>query len=150
MRTLATRVLLAAVAVAFAATAMATSGSASAPKTSSIAAAKSRFGTILFDGRGFVLYAFTRDTHGQSACSGACAKAWPPYIVTGRLIGRAGIAAGRLATVRRSDGSRQVTYAGRPLYYYVGDRKPRQILCQNVSEFGGLWLVVRPNGTVVR
>lgn len=150
MRTLATRVLLAAVAVAFAATAMATSGSASAPKTSSIAAAKSRFGTILFDGRGFVLYAFTRDTHGQSACSGACAKAWPPYIVTGKLIGRAGIAAGRLATVRRSDGSRQVTYAGRPLYYYVGDRKPRQILCQNVSEFGGLWLVVRPNGTVVR
>ena len=129
---------------------MATSGSASAPKTSSIAAAKSRFGTILFDGRGFVLYAFTRDTHGQSACSGACAKAWPPYIVTGKLIGRAGIAAGRLATVRRSDGSRQVTYAGRPLYYYVGDRKPRQILCQNVSEFGGLWLVVRPNGTVVR
>ncbi len=150
MRTLATRVLLAAIAVAFAATAMATSGSASAPKTSSIAAAKSRFGTILFDGRGFVLYAFTRDTHGQSACSGACAKAWPPYIVTGKLIGRAGIAAGRLATVRRSDGSRQVTYAGRPLYYYVGDRKPRQILCQNVSEFGGLWLVVRPNGTVVR
>lgn len=150
MRPLATRVALAAVALAFAATAMATSGSASAPKTSSIAAAKSRFGTILFDGRGFVLYAFTRDTHGRSACSGACAKAWPPYIVTGKLIGRAGIAAGRLATVRRSDGSRQVTYAGRPLYYYVGDRKPRQILCQNVSEFGGLWLVVRPNGTVIR
>ena len=150
MRTLATRVALAAVALAFAATAMATSGSPSAPKASSIAAAKSRFGTILFDGRGFVLYAFTRDTHGRSACSGACAKAWPPYLVTGKLIGRAGIAAERLATIRRSDGSRQATYAGRPLYYYVGDRQPRQILCQNVSEFGGLWLVVRPNGTVVR
>ena len=37
-----------------------------------------------------------------------------------------------------------------PLYYYVGDRRPRQILCQNVSEFGGVWLVVRPNGTLVR
>jgi predicted lipoprotein with Yx(FWY)xxD motif len=129
---------------------MATNGSASAPKISSVAAAKSQFGTILFDGRGFVLYAFTRDTRGRSACSGACAKAWPPYIVTGKLIGRAGIAAERLATIRRSDGSRQATYAGKPLYYYVGDRKPRQILCQNVSEFGGLWLVVRPNGTVVR
>jgi|SRR6185312_4386740 len=150
MRTLATRVALAAAALAFAATAMATDGSASAPKTSSVAAAKSRFGTILFDGRGFVLYAFTRDTRGRSACSGACAKAWPPYLVTGKLIGRAGIAAERLATIRRSDGSRQATYAGKPLYYYVGDRKPRQILCQNVSEFGGLWLVVRPNGTVVR
>ena len=150
MRTLATRVALAAAALAFAATAMATDGSASAPKTSSVDAAKSRFGTILFDGRGFVLYAFTRDTRGRSACSGACAKAWPPYLVTGKLIGRAGIAAERLATIRRSDGSRQATYAGKPLYYYVGDRKPRQILCQNVSEFGGLWLVVRPNGTVVR
>ena len=44
----------------------------------------------------------------------------------------------------------QVTYAGRPLYYYVGDRRPGQILCQNVSEFGGLWLVARANGTLVR
>ena len=52
--------------------------------------------------------------------------------------------------VRAGDGSRQVTYAGRPLYYYAGDRKPGQILCQNVSEFGGLWLVVRANGAPVR
>jgi predicted lipoprotein with Yx(FWY)xxD motif len=38
----------------------------------------SRFGKVLFDRRGFVLYAFTRD-RGRSACYGACAKAWPPY-----------------------------------------------------------------------
>jgi predicted lipoprotein with Yx(FWY)xxD motif len=55
-----------------------------------------------------------------------------------------------IATVRRADGSRQVTYANRPLYYYAGDRKPGQILCQNVPEFGGLWLVVRANGAPVR
>ena len=150
MRILATGAALAAVALAFAATATATSGSAYIPKTSSVATASSPFGTILFDGRGFVLYAFTKDVRGRSSCAGACAKAWPPYIVTGKLIGRAGVAAGRLGTIRRSDGSRQATYAGRPLYYYVGDRKPRQILCQNVNEFGGLWLVVRPSGTVVR
>ncbi|MGE5274103.1 MAG: hypothetical protein ACM3QU_10170 [Verrucomicrobiota bacterium] len=150
MRIFATGAALAAVALAFAATAMATSGSAHARKISSVAAARSPFGTILFDGRGFVLYAFTKDARGRSACAGACAKAWPPYIVTGKLIGGAGVAAGRLGTIRRSDGSRQATYAGRPLYYYVGDRRPRQILCQDVSEFGGLWLVVRPNGTVVR
>jgi hypothetical protein len=36
------------------------------------------------------------------------------------------------------------------LYYYVGDRQPGQILCQDVFEFGGTWLVVRPNGTLVR
>ena len=56
----------------------------------------------------------------------------------------------KLGTIRRADGRIQVTYAGRPLYYYVGDRRPGQILCQDVEEFGGLWLVVRPSGAPVR
>src|SRR5206468_12133850 len=84
----------------------------------------SSFGRILFDGRGFVLYGFTRDAHGRSACSGACAKAWPPYLVKARPRAGAGIAGGRLGTTRRSDGTLQATYAGRPLYYYVRDRRP--------------------------
>jgi predicted lipoprotein with Yx(FWY)xxD motif len=54
-----------------------------------------------------------------------------------------------IGTTRRADGRRQVTYAGRPLYYYVGDGKGR-ILCQNVTEFGGDWLVVRGSGKLVR
>jgi predicted lipoprotein with Yx(FWY)xxD motif len=150
MRFFVTSAALAAVALALAVNAMAATGSANAPEISRVAAAHSQYGTILFDGRGFVLYAFTKDTGGRSACTGACAKAWPPYIVTGKPLAGRGVDAGRLGTVRRSDGSRQATYAGRPLYYYISDRKPGQILCQNVSEFGGLWLVVRPNGTVVR
>jgi predicted lipoprotein with Yx(FWY)xxD motif len=109
----------------------------------------SSFGKVLFDGRGFVLYAFTKDRR-SSACSGACAKAWPPYVVRGAVRAGTGVKASLLSTVRRANGSRQVTYAGRPLYYYVGDRKPGQILCQNVSEFGGLWLIVRPSGKLVR
>jgi predicted lipoprotein with Yx(FWY)xxD motif len=55
-----------------------------------------------------------------------------------------------VGTRGRSDGRLQVTYGGRPLYYYVGDRKPGQVLCQNVKEFGGLWLVVRADGQLVR
>ncbi len=110
----------------------------------------SGFGQVLFDGRGFVLYAFTKDPRGRSACSGACAKAWPPYVVRGAVRSGTGVKASLLGTIRRSNGSRQVTYAGRPLYYYVGDKRPRQILCQNVSEFGGLWLIVRPSGKLVR
>jgi predicted lipoprotein with Yx(FWY)xxD motif len=55
-----------------------------------------------------------------------------------------------LGTTRRRDGRRQITYAGRPLYYYVGDTKPGQIRCQNVAEFGGTWLIVRPSGKLVR
>jgi predicted lipoprotein with Yx(FWY)xxD motif len=56
----------------------------------------------------------------------------------------------RLGTSRRRDGRLQVTYNGRPLYFYVGDKKPGQVLCQNVDEFGGTWLVVRPSGRLVR
>src|SRR5262245_28556437 len=111
--------------------------------SSTVVVGSSSFGRVLFDGRGFVLYGFTRDPRGRSACSGDCAKAWPPYIVKSRPRAGAGVDAARLGTLRRADGSLQATYAGRSLYYYVGDRKPGQILCQNVTEFGGVWRVVR-------
>jgi predicted lipoprotein with Yx(FWY)xxD motif len=115
-----------------------------------VTAHSSRFGSILFDGRGFVLYAFTRDPLGRSVCSGACAKAWPPYLVTRAARADRSVKPSLLGTTRRADGRLQVTYAGRPLYFYVGDRSPGQILCQNVSQYGGLWLVVRPTGRLVR
>jgi predicted lipoprotein with Yx(FWY)xxD motif len=109
----------------------------------------SSFGRILFDGRGFVLYGFTRDPRGRSRCTGACARAWPPFIVKSRPRAGKRLVGARLGTIRRSGGRLQVTYFGRPLYYYVGDRKPGQILCQNVPEFGGVWRVVRPTGRLV-
>ena len=109
----------------------------------------SRYGRILFDGHRRVLYAFTRDPRGRSVCAGACAAKWPPYIVRGRVTAGAGVDASLLGTTRRADGSHQVVYAGRPLYYYVGDG-PGQVLCGNVSEFGGLWLVIAPSGRTVK
>ena len=124
--------------------------SSSRQSASTVTARASSYGRILFDGRGFALYAFTRDTAGRSACTSACAKAWPPYIVTGRASAGRAVKASLLGRIRRNDGSLQATYAGKPLYYYIGDRKPLHVLCQNVSEFGGLWRVVRANGTVVR
>ena len=117
----------------------------------SIVVHQSTYGRVVFDGRGFALYAFTRDSRGdRSTCSGLCAKAWPPYVVKAKPVAGAGAKSSLISAVRRSDGSLQVTYAGRPLYYYQGDKKPGQILCQDVSEFGGLWLVVRANGSLVR
>ena len=110
----------------------------------------SRFGRVLFDGRGYVLYAFTRDSRGRSACYGACSKAWPVYYAKAGLRAGAGVKSSLLGTTRRRDGRRQVTYANRPLYFYVGDTKPGQILCQNVAEYGGTWLIVRPTGKLVR
>jgi predicted lipoprotein with Yx(FWY)xxD motif len=117
---------------------------------SSVAVGTSTFGSILFDGRGFALYAFTRDPLHRATCYGACAKAWPPYIVRSRPSAGKGARASLTGTVRRSDGKLQATYAGRPLYFYVGDTKPGLVLCQNVKEFGGLWLVVRGGGALVR
>src|SRR5215470_16326049 len=93
-------------------------GSAPAP---SLTVASSAYGRILFDNRGFVLYAFTRDLRDRSTCNGYCAKAWPPYIVRGRPTVGPGVGSKLVGTTVRRDGSRQLTYAGRPLYYYVGD-----------------------------
>jgi predicted lipoprotein with Yx(FWY)xxD motif len=116
----------------------------------SIAVGSSSFGPILFDGRGYALYAFTRDPARRPTCYTACAKAWPPYIVSSRPAASKGARASLIGVARRRDGRLQATYAGRPLYYYVGDTKPGIVLCQNVNEFGGLWLVVRGSGRLVR
>src|SRR5919197_1182828 len=142
--------ILAYAAVGIAVLAPAAMSEQSTATRATLTAHSSRFGKVLFDGRGFALYAFTRD-HGRSACYDACPKAWPPYFAPkGTLSVGPGVKRSLLGTVRRRDGRRQVTYAGRPVYYYVGDKRAGQILCQNVAEFGGTWLIVRPNGTLVR
>jgi predicted lipoprotein with Yx(FWY)xxD motif len=148
--------LLALVAVAGAAgsSAVARAGQQSAgdaQASATLTVRNTRFGSVLFDGRARALYAFTRDRRGgRSQCYGACAKAWPVYFAKGRPLAGKGVRQSLIGSTRRRDGRRQITYNGRPLYYYVGDKSPGQILCQNVDEFGGTWLVVRPNGQLVR
>jgi len=137
-----------AVAVALGVLVLASVGEA-APRPTVIAKS-SRYGKILFDGRGYVLYAFTKDARGRSACAGDCARAWPPYFAKGVLRVGEGLQSSKIGTIKRAGGRLQVTYAGRPLYYYVGDDGPGVIRCQNVFEFGGDWLVLRPSGALVR
>ena len=109
-----------------------------------------RFGRILFAGNGRVLYGFTRDRRGgPSRCYGDCATAWPVYLARGTLRAGTGVKQSLLGTTRRRDGRLQVTYNGWPLYYYAHEG-PGEIKCQNVFLNGGLWLVVRPAGTLVR
>ena len=107
------------------------------------------FGRILVDGRGRALYLFTRDSSASSRCYGQCAVAWPPFYARGKLRAGSGLDAGKLRSSRRRDGRRIVTYNGHPLYYYVTDRKPGEVTCHNVVEFGGTWLVVNPDGNAV-
>lgn len=105
----------------------------------------SEYGSVVANGRGEALYLFDREQRGKSECYGACAKAWPPVLTKGKPRA-AGAAASLLGTTKRRNGKLQVTYAGQPLYYYVGD-SPGTILCHDVDEFGGTWLVVQPDGS---
>jgi predicted lipoprotein with Yx(FWY)xxD motif len=131
-------------------TAMGRSGSAARPRAT-LTVHTSSFGRILADGKGRALYAFTRDRRGGgSRCYGECATRWPVYFAKGTLRAGKGVSRKLIGTTKRRDGRLQVTYRGRPLYYYVTDRSPGQVTCQNVNEYGGLWLVVRASGRLVR
>jgi predicted lipoprotein with Yx(FWY)xxD motif len=116
-----------------------------------IRVADTNYGRALVDRRGFALYLFTHDPAGATRCAGACAAAWPPYVVrTARQGAQPDARSALVGTIRRPDGHLQVTYRGHPLYYYVGDRQPHQVLCQAVTEFGGTWYVVKPDGNPIR
>jgi predicted lipoprotein with Yx(FWY)xxD motif len=124
---------------------------AAKPNGRKVGLRRTGYGKILVDGNGRALYLFTREKPGgKPRCYGACAGAWPPYL--SRSLPRAGakIAQGRLGTVKRSDGRTQATYNGHPLYHYVGDRQPGQVLCQAVLEYGGYWYVVNRAGDAVK
>jgi len=110
----------------------------------------SEYGKALFGPSGKVVYVFGADRGSTSRCYGVCAKAWPPLLTSAAPLAGPGVEAKLLGTTKRSDGTLQVTYAKHPLYYFKEDTKPGQIKCQNVSNFGGLWLVVAPSGKPVR
>jgi predicted lipoprotein with Yx(FWY)xxD motif len=122
---------------------------ATAARGSLVKVAHTEFGRILVDRRGQALYLFTKDRRGPSRCYGDCATAWPPLYTKGSPVAGKDVAAGKLGTVRRRGGRLQVTYDGKPLYYFASD-SPGRILCQNAFEFGGTWLVVKPSGAPVR
>jgi predicted lipoprotein with Yx(FWY)xxD motif len=105
----------------------------------------SEFGTMLFDSRKRAIYLFERDGIGRSVCNGECAKAWPPVYTVGDPVAGVGVRPGLLGTLERRDGSRQVTYAGKPLYFYAHEG-PGQVLCHDVNLNGGYWWVVAPSG----
>ncbi len=107
--------------------------------------AGSDFGPMLFDRSGQAIYLFDKEATSTPRCYGACAKAWPPVLTSGSPQGSGAVRDPLLGTTPRKDGSRQVTYAGHPLYFYAHEGK-NEVLCHNVSEFGGLWLVVTPSG----
>lgn len=105
----------------------------------------SEFGPMLFDGPGQAIYLFEVETDGRPACYAECAVAWPPVLTDGPPQATGSARPDLLDTVARDDGSTQVTYGGHPLYFYAHE-DPGQVLCHDVVENGGRWLVVTPEG----
>ncbi len=105
-------------------------------------------GTFLTDSHGMTLYIFTRDVPGTSNCYNQCAVNWPPLLVSAGQspVAPAGLT-GKLDTTARTDGTVQVTYNGMPLYYWVKDEQPGDILGQNVNN---VWFVVNPDAPTVK
>jgi predicted lipoprotein with Yx(FWY)xxD motif len=116
------------------ASAPAATSSGTALKTTTIGGA-----TVLTNGKGFTLYSFAPDTPTTSKCYGSCAAYWPP--VTGSSVAGSGLP-GKTGTIKRTDGSTQLTYNGHPLYTYIGDPAPGQATGNNLNLNGGLWLEV--------
>ncbi|HEX4289718.1 MAG TPA: hypothetical protein VH021_12425 [Trebonia sp.] len=85
----------------------------------------------------------------MSACTGACAGAWPPVTTTGTATASGSAKASDLGTITRSDGSKQVTYDGHPLYYFSGDSGAGTASGQGSDGFGAKWWLVAPTGSDV-
>ncbi|MFD8535295.1 COG4315 family predicted lipoprotein [Streptomyces rubrogriseus] len=104
------------------------------------------YGKSLVDEKGRTLYLFEKDSKDKSKCDGDCAKAWPPFTVKATPTAGKGVKKDLLKTIKRDDGSEQVTYNGHPLYRFADDQKPGDTNGQDVDAFGAKWFVVDPDG----
>ena len=95
------------------------------------------------------MYLWSADSMNKSACSGACAGVWPAVTTTGKVTAADGAKTADLGTITRSDGTKQVTYDGHPLYYFAGDTGPAQTTGQGNDDFGAKWWLVDPAGTKI-
>ena len=114
-------------------------------KGTTIKLGDSEFGTMLFGSNDQAIYIFENDPRGETVCYDECAEAWPPVTTKGEPQAAKGVDRSLLGTVKRDDGTTQVTYNGKPLYFYAHEG-PGEVRCHNVDLNGGLWWVVGPDG----
>ncbi len=120
---------------------------ASAPtKPATVKVRSVSLGKILVNGNAQTLYLFEKDKNGKSACSGQCAKFWPPVLTKGTPKAGTGVKASLLGTTKRADGTTQVTYNKHPLYRFLNDKKPGAVSGEGSKAFGAEWYVVGTNG----
>ncbi len=129
------------------ATASPTSEASPEPRGAMVESTSSDLGTILADGEGTTLYFFLNDTSSESTCYDQCAGNWPAYATQGEPQAGSGIDTSLLGTTTRTDGTVQVTYNGKPLYYFSGDESAGDTNGQGI---GDVWFVVSPAGEPIR
>lgn len=103
-------------------------------------------GEYLTDSEGRTLYFFAADSRGVSNCRDFCANTFPAYTVQGRPTAGDGVVSSRIGTLARENGETQVTYAGHPLYYYVGDMNPGSTAGDGAKKYGAEWSAIGPDG----
>jgi predicted lipoprotein with Yx(FWY)xxD motif len=130
------------------------SGRAPAPTPTAngdaVSAQATALGSILVDSRGRTVYEFANDTTSKSTCTDACAAVWLPVPAPATPPASEPGVTGKLGSTTRSDGSRQLTVGGHPVYTFTGDSAPGRTNGQNVVLNGGLWTVVSPAGAPLR
>jgi predicted lipoprotein with Yx(FWY)xxD motif len=117
-----------------------------ATRGATVKTGSSSLGRIIVDARGRTVYLFEKDTRRSSACAGACATYWPPLLTHGKPTAGAGVKRSLLGVIRRANGTRQVTYAGHPLYRFALDTKPGQTNGEGRQDFGAGWDALSPAG----
>ena len=127
----------------------AAAGQASGAATVSLAAISKIPAKALVGSNGRALYLFEADKNGTSACTGACAAAWPPATVTGTPRAGSGLNPALLGTITRPDGTVQLTYNGHPLYYFAGDAGAGTANGEGSKAFGADWYVVNAAGSKI-
>jgi predicted lipoprotein with Yx(FWY)xxD motif len=125
----------------------ATTAAATGSGSSVALASVGSFGQVLVDAKGMSLYMYANDTSGTSTCVSQCATNWPPAMAAATPTAGAGLDSSKLSTVSRGEGTKQLVYAGHPLYTYAADAAPGQASGQGV---GGVWFLLNAAGEQVK
>jgi predicted lipoprotein with Yx(FWY)xxD motif len=132
--------------VALAAVLLATPVSAAVSPRAKVLVRVTSVGGVLSDARGHTLYSYAADKARKSACYGACAASWPPFLTSAKPVAGLGVRGSLLGTTKRKDGKLQVTYAGHPLYLFAGETKAGQLEGQG---YDNAWWALAASGAKV-
>lgn len=108
-----------------------------------------KLGRILVDENGKAIYVLTADRSGHIACNGKCLQFWPVVAVPAQLPGHLPGVTAKLGVLIRTDGVRQLTLGGAPVYTFVGDTRPGSAAGEGKQLSGGFWWVLTPMGSPI-